>query len=85
MAAVLDVLTRLSVPPPGARPGSGPATIVASTLVCAAAFLLLHATGAALPASKRLKRKDAIASHGGRPYHITRRGLELVRSQVDNR
>ena len=60
MAAVLDVLTRLSVPPPGARPGSGPSTILASTLVCAAAFLLLHATGAALPTSKRLKRKDAI-------------------------
>lgn len=34
---------------------------------------------------KKLQRKKAIRSEGGRPYRITRRGLELVRSEVDNR
>ena len=34
---------------------------------------------------KKLKNKKAIASRDGRPYRITRRGLELVRSEVDNR
>ncbi|MFC0011602.1 YjhX family toxin [Devosia nitrariae] len=34
---------------------------------------------------RKLKAKKAIASSGGRPYRITRRGLELVRSEVDNR
>jgi uncharacterized protein YjhX (UPF0386 family) len=33
---------------------------------------------------KKLKRKKAIASHAGEPYRITRRGLELVRSELDN-
>lgn len=42
-------------------------------------------SGITLALFRKLKRKDAIASHGGRPYHITRRGLELVRSEVDNR
>ena len=34
---------------------------------------------------KKLKRRHTIASREGGPYRITRRGLELVRSQVDNR
>lgn len=34
---------------------------------------------------RKLKAKRAIASSGGRPYRITRRGLELVRSEFDNR
>lgn len=34
---------------------------------------------------KKLQRKKAIASREGGPYRITRRGLELVRSEVDNR
>ena len=34
---------------------------------------------------RRLKRRQAIRSQEGRPYRITRRGLELVRSQPDNR
>lgn len=34
---------------------------------------------------RKLRRKNAIASSGGGPYRITRRGLELVRSEVDNR
>lgn len=34
---------------------------------------------------KKLQRKKAVASHGGQPYRITRRGLELVRSEFDNR
>ena len=33
---------------------------------------------------KKLQRKKAIKSEAGRPYRITRRGLELVRSQLDN-
>lgn len=34
---------------------------------------------------RRLKRLKAIASSSGGPYRVTRRGLELVRSQPDNR
>lgn len=34
---------------------------------------------------RKLKRKQAIASSGGKPYRITRRGLELVRAEFDNR
>jgi uncharacterized protein YjhX (UPF0386 family) len=38
-----------------------------------------------LPLFKKLRSKGAIASHNGSPYQISRRGLELVRSQLDNR
>ena len=34
---------------------------------------------------RKLKRLRAISSAGGRPYRISSRGLELVRSQLDNR
>lgn len=34
---------------------------------------------------KKLQRKKAIASQNSEPYRITRRGLELVRSEYDNR
>jgi uncharacterized protein YjhX (UPF0386 family) len=34
---------------------------------------------------RKLKRKKAIASSAGGPYRITRRGLQLVRSELDNR
>ena len=34
---------------------------------------------------RKLKRRRTIGSREGRPYRITRRGLELVRSQHDNR
>lgn len=41
--------------------------------------------GLSLGLFRKLWRRDAIASSAGRPYRITRRGLELVRSEVDNR
>lgn len=34
---------------------------------------------------RKLRNKKAIASQDGQPYRITRRGLELVRSEFDNR
>ena len=34
---------------------------------------------------KKLKRRHTIASRDGGPYRITKRGLELVRAQLDNR
>ena len=34
---------------------------------------------------RKLKRKRAIRSRQGEPYLVTKRGLELVRSQVNNR
>jgi len=45
-------------------------------------WLMSHCT---LPVFKRLRSKSAIASSGGGPYRITRSGLRLVRSQLDNR
>ncbi|WP_342673895.1 MULTISPECIES: YjhX family toxin [Hyphomonas] len=41
--------------------------------------------GFSLRLVRKLKRKRPIASQGGRPYRITRRGLELVRAEFDNR
>lgn len=38
-----------------------------------------------LPLFKKLQRRKAIKSQNGEPYRITRRGLELVRSEFDNR
>lgn len=34
---------------------------------------------------RKLKHKKAIKSRNSGPYRITRRGLELVRSETDNR
>jgi uncharacterized protein len=34
---------------------------------------------------RKLKRKRAIRSRQGQPYLVTRRGLELVRAQLNNR
>ncbi|WP_332715285.1 YjhX family toxin [Pelagibacterium mangrovi] len=34
---------------------------------------------------KKLRRRKTIVSRNGGAYRITRRGIELVRSQVDNR
>ena len=34
---------------------------------------------------RRLKRRGLIASQGGRPYRITRTGLDAVRAQADQR
>jgi uncharacterized protein YjhX (UPF0386 family) len=34
---------------------------------------------------RKLRRRKAIASSGGGPYRVTRRGLELVRAELDNR
>ncbi|MBR9808511.1 MAG: hypothetical protein GYB49_14940 [Alphaproteobacteria bacterium] len=42
-------------------------------------------SGLNLSLFRKLKRKRAIASRGGGPYRITRRGLELVRAELDNR
>jgi uncharacterized protein YjhX (UPF0386 family) len=33
---------------------------------------------------RKLKRRKDVSSSKGGPYRITRRGLELVRSQIDN-
>jgi uncharacterized protein YjhX (UPF0386 family) len=44
-----------------------------------------HYPGVDLELFRKLKRKRAVASSRGGPYRITRRGLELVRSELDNR
>ncbi len=41
--------------------------------------------GVDLELFRKLRRKNAVSSSGGGPYRITKRGLELVRSQLDNR
>jgi uncharacterized protein YjhX (UPF0386 family) len=41
--------------------------------------------GVDLKLFRKLRRKKAVSSSAGGPYRITRRGLELVRSQLDNR
>jgi len=41
-------------------------------------------TGLDMDLFRKLKRRRTIASQGGKPYRITRRGLQLVRSQPDN-
>ena len=56
--------------------------IIGVTCVNRDGFVL---TGFSLSLFRKLKRRDSVASHGGGPYRITRRGLELVRSEVDNR
>lgn len=38
-----------------------------------------------LPVFNRLRQRGLIASSGGRPYRITRRGLGAVRAQLNNR
>ncbi len=43
-----------------------------------------RAGGLDLDLFRKLKRRRCIASSSGRPYRITRRGLVLVRSQLDN-
>ena len=44
-----------------------------------------RAPGLDLYLFRKLKRRRAIASKQGRPYRITKRGLELVRSEMNNR
>lgn len=41
-------------------------------------------TGLDMDLFRKLKRRRTIASQSGQPYRITRRGLQLVRSQPDN-
>jgi hypothetical protein len=48
-STIKEVVTLLSTPPPGARAGSGPGTILGTALACGAVFAFLQATGAALP------------------------------------
>ena len=42
-------------------------------------------TDCTYPVFDRLKKWRLIRSMGGRPYRITRRGLGVVRAQLDNR
>ena len=42
-------------------------------------------SGMQIETFRKLKRRGLIASRNACPYHITRRGLELVRAQANNR
>lgn len=42
-------------------------------------------TDCTLELFRRLKRRGLVSSRQGRPYQITRLGLEAVRAQLDNR
>ncbi len=42
-------------------------------------------TDCSLGVFERLKKRRFIRSHGGRPYQVTRLGVQSVRSQLDNR
>ena len=42
-------------------------------------------TGCTLDVFTRLRKLRLIRSQGGAPYRITRRGVEAVRAQLDNR
>lgn len=44
-----------------------------------------HLQGVDLALFRKLKRKGAIASSGGGAYRVTRRGLMLVRAELNNR
>ncbi|TIS47699.1 YjhX family toxin [Mesorhizobium sp.] len=44
-----------------------------------------HYPGLDLNLFRKLRRKKAVSSSAGGPYRITRRGLELVRAELDNR
>jgi uncharacterized protein YjhX (UPF0386 family) len=44
-----------------------------------------HYPGLDLNLFNKLRRKKAVASSQGGPYRITRHGLALVRSELDNR
>jgi uncharacterized protein YjhX (UPF0386 family) len=56
--------------------------IVAADCFTRDGFVLPDCT---LAVFRRLKQRGLIASHGGRPYAITRLGLSAVRAQLDNR
>lgn len=56
--------------------------IVAADRHTRGGFVLSDCT---LAVFRRLKQRGLIASHGGRPYAITRPGLSAVRAQLDNR
>ena len=44
-----------------------------------------HYPGVDLDLFRKLRRRKAVSSCDGGPYRITRRGLQLVRSELDNR
>ena len=56
--------------------------IVAADCFTRDGFVLTDCT---MPVFRRLRQRGLIASHGGRPYAITRLGLAAVRAQLDNR